>query len=82
MIENIPQLIAIYTPTIMSVLACLTAVIKIAKSFAALRSEVKDKTDSEELKSQLKQSIEENRALKGKVAKLIEVTTRVHEDEV
>lgn len=80
MIENIPQLVAIYSPTILSVIACLTAVIKIVKSFTDLRKEVKDKTDSEDLKADLRACIAENKALKKKVAKLIETNTKVHEE--
>lgn len=81
MIENIPQLIALYSPTILAVASCLLALLKLLGKFTELKNEVKDKTDNEELKQQLKQCISDNAALKKKLNKATETISRVKESD-
>jgi cell shape-determining protein MreC len=71
-----PYLIAII-PTLTAIGTCTTICVAIMLKFRELRKDVKDKTDLTDARAEMKQLIAENRALKRRLDKLIEIQGKV-----
>lgn len=69
-------------PAIASVLGCITAAGTILVKFGALIKEIKNNTDNQELRDELKKSIAESEELKKQQKTLIEQLTRVKYEDI
>ena len=75
-----PYIIAII-PTLTAISTCTIICIKIISAFKSLRQEVNDKTDLREARTEMKQIISEDRALKRRLDKLITIEGKVKQDD-
>jgi hypothetical protein len=71
-----PYLLAIM-PALTAMGTCAAAVVFICKQFKGLRKDVADKTDLREARAEMKQIISEDRMLKRRLDKLIELESKV-----
>lgn len=71
-----PYLLAIM-PALTAMGTCAAAVVFICKQFKGLRQDVADKTDLREARAEMKHIISEDRALKRRLDKLLEIEGRV-----
>ncbi len=71
-----PYLLAIM-PALTAMGTCAAAVVFICKQFKGLRQDVADKTDLREARAEMKQIISEDRMLKRRLDKLIELESKV-----
>ena len=71
-----PYLLAIM-PALTAMGTCAAAVVFICKQFKGLRKDVSDKTDLREARAEMKQIISEDRMLKRRLDKLIELESKV-----
>lgn len=62
-LDNIYEILMAILPALTSVISCVGVALTIAKKFTALRKEVKDKTDLEEYKEQVKKIADEDRVV-------------------
>lgn len=75
--ELIYPYIVAFLPALTAMTTCIITVVKICAAFKGLRKEVNDKTDLREARAEMKQIIMEDRALKRRLDKLIEIEGRV-----
>lgn len=75
-----PYLVAII-PTLTAIGTCTTIFVAIMLKFRELRKDVKDKTDLTDARNEMKQIISEDRALKRRLDKLIEIQGKVKKYE-
>lgn len=75
--ELIYPYIVAFLPSLTAMATCVITVVRICAAFKDLRKDVNDKTDLKEARAEMKQIIMEDRALKRRLDKLIEIEGKV-----